>query len=141
MSLTVPTSNLSPAQTKIVAWLRDSLITENVGKEYATKSEIKTLETLRFADDVDEEGTHGSVLVRVCFGRVNDEGTAAEIYCRTQYAFMITKRGACTRIDSETLWKGHPSRTWFMPTTKKEGLERAAARRKETLERKKRAVA
>lgn len=110
----------------IVEWLRTNIIPETVGAAHASKSEFKAFEV----SEID-----GFTRVTIDIGRIGDEGTAA-VFCRTHYAFMISKRGSCTRIDSHRAWKGHPARTHYLPRTREEAKRRVVLNREMRAERK-----
>lgn len=113
--------DLTEKQWAIVEWLRLKLIPAVVGETYAVKNEVKRLDL--------REGHRGDVLIVVEIGRIHDEGTAAAILCREVFHYNITKRGACRRLDSHVLYKGHPSHTYYKARTKTEAKAIAKIRR------------
>lgn len=104
--------SLTNKQWAIVEWIRKDLIPAVVGETHASKHEIKDF-------DVSIKD-HGIALVWIDFGRIGDEGTMASIFCREHFSFMVAKSGACRRLDSYKMYRGHPARTHFKARTAKE---------------------
>jgi hypothetical protein len=122
--------SLTNKQWAVIDWVRTQLISAAVGPDYAGRQEIKAFDVRVL------EGRQPYAIVSIEFGSKTDEGTAAAIFCRQSFMWIVGPKGGCKRLDSKTQWVGHPGSTYFKAKTAADSkaLRKLRAERKKEIQ-------
>jgi hypothetical protein len=92
---TVP---MNKVQKRWVGYIRDGFIKKHHGEAHVAKYEFKRFQAAPWAGQ--------AIALAVESGRKGDEGTAAEIHCRTAYLVVIGPRGG-VQVHDNTIGSKH----------------------------------